>query len=237
MLGGRLSVFMALIICLTPSMADYLTNSRLAVRGIALHPSLVFRGGADADSTLVEPSIVDKSDGTLPTTVLPDNGAMKSTQPSCWSALHKLWRVVVSLLSPSYSYAKVGTDILGDSSQMCGFAQDDESWRTQRKKLNDAELQPNSRKRVLKDLRIMKRDGSEIGIEVEDCECLTDWVVKVIGAAGTIYEGEIYRLRVRFHPDYPSQPPEVTFMRPAPVHEHIYSDGKVRHAVLSSSLA
>ena len=140
-------------------------------------------------------------------------------------------------MSPSYSYAKVGTDILGDSSQMCGFAQDDESWRTQRKKLNDAELQPNSRKRVLKDLRIMKRDGSEIGIEVEDCECLTDWVVKVIGAAGTIYEGEIYRLRVRFHPDYPSQPPEVTFMRPAPVHEHIYSDGKVRHAVLSSSLA
>ena len=36
-----------------------------------------------------------------------------------------------------------------------------------------------SRKRVLKDL---KRDGAEIGIDVEDCECLTDWVVKARGA-------------------------------------------------------
>ena len=56
---------------------------------------------------------------------------------------------------------------------------------------------------------------------------LTDWVVKLTGAKGTVYEGEIYRLRIRFHPDYPGQPPEITFMRPAPVHEHIYSDGKI----------
>ena len=124
-------------------------------------------------------------------------------------------------------YAKAGTDILGDSSQLCGFAPDDESWKTQRKKINHAELQVDSRKRVMKDLRIMKRDGEELGLEVEDCECLTDWVVKLVGAKGTVYEGETYRLRVRFHADYPSQPPEVTFMRPAPVHEHIYSDGKI----------
>jgi len=153
--------------------------------------------------------------------------AAAAQQVGCWSGLQKLWQMLVSLLSPSYSYAKVGTDILGDSSQMSGFDPDDESWRTQRKKLNEEELQAGSRKRVLKDLRIMKRDGAEIGIEVEDCECLTDWVVKVVGAAGTVYEGEIYRLRVRFHADYPSQPPTVTFMRPAPVHEHIYSDGKI----------
>merc|ERR1719310_2500144 len=119
---------------------------------------------------------------------------------SCWTGLKKLFRFVLSLLSPDTSYAKVGTDILGDSSQQCGFAPDDESWRTQRKKLNQVELQPGCRKRVLKDLRIMKRDGDEIGLEVEDCECLTDWVVKLVGAKGTVYEDEIYRLRVRFHP-------------------------------------
>ena len=41
-------------------------------------------------------------------------------------------------------------------------------------------------------------------------------------------------MRFRFHADYPQQPPEVTFMRPAPVHEHIYSDGKICLNILYS---
>ena len=206
---------------------------RLATRPSARRPAslLLLRGGGDdaasAGGVLPVPAAERDSD-TLPAQAGDDDVAAAAQQVGCWSGLQKLWQMLVSLLSPSYSYAKVGTDILGDSSQMSGFDPDDESWRTQRKKLNEEELQAGSRKRVLKDLRIMKRDGAEIGIEVEDCECLTDWVVKVVGAAGTVYEGEIYRLRVRFHADYPSQPPTVTFMRPAPVHEHIYSDGKVR---------
>ena len=88
-------------------------------------------------------------------------------------------------------------------------------------------LEPAARKRVLRDLRTMRKDGPEVGLEVEDCEVLTDWVIKVVGAPKTVYEGEIYRLRVRFHADYPTQPPEIVFMRPAPKHEHIYSDGKI----------
>jgi len=199
-------------------------------------PLLALRGGAD-DSTLPEPATaVTTDDGTLPATP-PSPDAADTDAPaavSCWAGLQKLFQFLMSLLSPSYEYAKVGTDILGDSSMKSGFAPDDESWRTQRKKIHVAELGPGSRKRVLKDLRIMKRDGAEIGLEVEDCECLTDWVVKVIGAKGTVFEDEIYRLRVRFHSDYPSQPPEVVFMRPSPVHEHIYSDGKICLNILSS---
>lgn len=122
---------------------------------------------------------------------------------------------------------QAGSELLGDATQMEGFAPDDESWRTQRKKINNAELGAVARKRVLRDLRRLKKEQESLGIEVEDCETLTDWVVKFVGAKGSIYEGEIYRLRVRFHPDYPVQPPEITFMRPAPVHEHIYSDGKI----------
>ena len=95
-----------------------------------------------------------------------------------------------------------------------------------RRKIHECELLPAARKRVLRDLRTMRKDA-EVGLEVEDCEVLTDWVIKVVGAPKTVYEGEIYRLRVRFHPDYQGQPPEVVFMRPAPVHEHIYSDGKI----------
>lgn len=199
---------------------------RPSVRRSAL---LALRGGAGVDGDTLPASLPPAAAGASDTLPSPEDGSSALAQPTCFSGLVKLWKMLLSLLSPSYSYAKneAKKDILGDSSKMCGFAPDDESWRTQRKKLNEEELQAGSRMRVLKDLRIMKRDGPEIGIEVEDCECLTDWVVKMVGAPGTIYEGEIYRLRVRFHADYPTQPPTVTFMRPAPVHEHIYSDGKI----------
>ena len=145
----------------------------------------------------------------------------------CWAAFKKLLGKIMGLLTPSYEYSKASTDILGDVNRQCGYEPDDESWRTARKKIHECELLPAARKRVLRDLRTMRKDGPEVGLEVEDCEVLTDWVIKVVGAPKTVYEGEIYRLRVRFHPDYPGQPPEVVFMRPAPVHEHIYSDGKI----------
>lgn len=129
---------------------------------------------------------------------------MSSSTSSCLAGVKKLLSFILSLLSPSYSYSKVGTDLLGNDDQLCGFAEDDESWRTQRKKINQVELQAATRKRVMRDLRILKKE-TELGLEVEDCECLTDWVVKLVGAKGTIYEDEIYRLRVRFHADYPGQ--------------------------------
>jgi len=144
-----------------------------------------------------------------------------------WRFLQKVW----NLMQPNHEYAmkaKGEVDkLLADNSQISGFAPDDESWRTQRQKLNVVELSAETRKRVLRDLRLMKLDGPELGLEVEDAECLTDWVIKMVGAPGTVYAGEIYRLRVRFHPDYPRKPPTMSFMRPVPVHEHIYSDGRI----------
>ena len=226
----RLRLLLVLLLPLAAQAARITASGSGAARPSSLrHRSalLALRGGAE-EGTLPDPvAETAAEDDTLPAEAPIHGSGAVPAEMTCWSGLQKVWQLLMSLLSPSYSYAKKDTDILGDSSKMCGFAQDDESWRTQRKKLNEVELQAGSRKRVLKDLRIMKRDGPEIGIEVEDCECLTDWVVKVIGAAGTVYEGETYRLRVRFHEDYPSQPPTVTFMRPAPVHEHIYSDGKI----------
>jgi len=151
-----------------------------------------------------------------------------------WTVFHNLVNQVKSLLSPSYEYAKVETDIFGSADQQSGWSPGDETWRTARKKINNIELPANARSRVLRDLRRLKLDGQDLGVEVEDCEVLTDWVVKMVGAPNTVYEGEIYRLRFRFHPDYPVRPPEVVFMRPAPVHEHIYSDGKICLSVLYS---
>ena len=188
---------------------------------------LLLRGGAD-DSTAaaVEPAASESSDAEPLQLADDDEILPPSAMASCWAGVRKLLGLLASLFSPSYEYSKAGADLLGDTSQDSGFDPEDESWKTQRKKINDVELQAAVRKRVLRDLRRLKAE-EDLGLEVEDCECLTDWVVKLVGAKNTIYEGEIYRLRVRFHADYPTQPPEVTFMRPAPMHEHIYSDGKI----------
>ena len=152
----------------------------------------------------------------------------------CWAMLRGAWRALLDLLSPKHDYAMAQPDLLGDPTRQAGFAEEDESWRTQRKKLSVVELGPAAKKRVLRDLRRLKSDDGALGLWVDDCECLTDWVVKLVGAAGTVYEGEIYRLRVRFGADYPARPPEIRFMRPAPVHEHIYSDGKICLNILYS---
>lgn len=200
--------------------------SRVSAQRRAVHR---LRGGAD--EALPEPELEPSADEAAAQDAPLELNAAAS--PSCWSAVSKLIDALKSLFSPTYEYAKADTDILGDGKKMSGFAADDESWRTQRKKLNQVDLSPATRKRVLRDLRRLKQDES-LGLTIDDCECLTDWVVKLVGAKGTVYEDEVYRLRVRFPPEYPLQPPEVTFMRPAPVHEHIYSDGKICLNILYS---
>jgi len=213
--------------------------TQLASQTSALR-ALRLRGGSDAgtaDNSERLPTPTENADGPLlaegklPTP--PPERQERAEAVTCWSMLKQIFTSLVALFSPTYEYAKVQTDVLGDATQMCGFVPDDESWRQQRKKLHVVELQPAARKRVLRDLRRLKQDP-DLGVEIDDAECLTDWIVKMTGAPGTIYEGEIYRLRFRFHLDYPQQPPEVTFMRPAPVHEHIYSDGKICLNILYS---
>mmetsp|Transcript_14236 Transcript_14236/g.28857 ORF Transcript_14236/g.28857 Transcript_14236/m.28857 type:complete len:297 (-) Transcript_14236:77-967(-) len=148
--------------------------------------------------------------------------------PTCWSAVLKVWGVLKSLLLPNHQYAKAEEEEIKQETpeKSCGYAADDEGWRTQRKKLNQVELPPACRKRVLRDLRRLKAHDDD-KLVLEDAECLTDWVVKMVGAPGTVFAGEIYRLRVRFHVDYPTRPPTVVFMRPAPMYEHVYSNGMV----------
>lgn len=193
----------------------------------AVPPQTQGEGAQEADASSAAAAEEEGAD-ELPADDLPE-------AVGCWAMLQQAFNWVVDLLSPKYEYAKVKTDILGDAKQQSGFAPDDESWRTQRKKLNVVDLQPAARKRIMRDLRRLKGEGGEaLGVEVEDCSCLSDWVIKVVGANGTVYADEIYRLRVRFLADYPLQPPEVTFMRPAPVHEHIYSDGKICLNILYS---
>ncbi|EPB84076.1 hypothetical protein HMPREF1544_09135 [Mucor circinelloides 1006PhL] len=57
------------------------------------------------------------------------------------------------------------------------------------------------------------------GVVVEEADNLKSWKIKLIGAAGTIYEGEEFKLEFRFTPQYPLEAPDVVFVRPyVPVH-------------------
>jgi ubiquitin-conjugating enzyme E2 W len=54
------------------------------------------------------------------------------------------------------------------------------------------------------------------------------WVVTMKGAPGSIYEGETFKLRIRFPDQYPTVPPSVYFMPPhIPIHEHVYTNGDI----------
>ncbi|KAK4516175.1 uncharacterized protein ATC70_011142 [Mucor velutinosus] len=73
-------------------------------------------------------------------------------------------------------------------------------------------------KRLTKELKDLNTNPPE-GVVVEEADNLKSWKIKLIGAAGTIYEGEEFKLEFRFTPQYPLEAPDVVFVRPfVPVH-------------------
>lgn len=71
-------------------------------------------------------------------------------------------------------------------------------------------------------------------VRVQPPAQLSEWVVEVTGAPGSLYEGERYKLQFNFDRSYPASPPRVRFLRPVPKHEHVYSDGKICLNILYS---
>ena len=216
-------------------------RSRPALLPQQLRTLITLRGGDEeapaAEEEVAAEAVAEPAAAERPTAVKQPPPTLADEEPpaTCWSAVQKVLSFLGSLLVPNHNYAKAGAeDMLDETGKMCGYAPDDESWRTQRKKLNLVELSPATRKRVLRDLRRFKSDESP-GLELEDAECLTDWVIKLVGANDTVFAGEIYRIRVRFHADYPSRPPTVTFMRPAPFYEHFYTNGMICLDLLSNA--
>ncbi|KAJ1460528.1 ubiquitin-conjugating enzyme/RWD-like protein [Pelagophyceae sp. CCMP2097] len=65
------------------------------------------------------------------------------------------------------------------------------------------------------------------GCRVSVGKKLSVWVVTLTGAAGTVFEGEKYKLRVSFPTDYPTTPPSVYFLAPTPRHPHVYTNGDI----------
>ncbi|CAJ0594669.1 unnamed protein product [Cylicocyclus nassatus] len=93
-----------------------------------------------------------------------------------------------------------------------------------------------SSRRLMKELQQLSTEPPT-GIVVNKDAASSDlkqWRVDVIGAAGTLYEGEKFSLQFRFSQQYPFNSPEVMFVgENIPVHPHVYSNGHICLSILS----
>jgi len=76
--------------------------------------------------------------------------------------------------------------------------------------------------------------GMEVDTAVMEHNDLHTWHVRLTGAAGTLYEGENFKLQFKFSPKYPFDSPEVTFTGDnIPLHPHVYSNGHICLSILT----
>ncbi|KFM28692.1 putative ubiquitin-conjugating enzyme E2 18, partial [Auxenochlorella protothecoides] len=78
------------------------------------------------------------------------------------------------------------------------------------------------------------------GCKLIQYEPLLTWVIEMHGpdrdqSAAPLYHGEVYQLQVCFTDRYPLESPIVTFVPPAPIHPHIYSNGHICLDILYDS--
>uniref|UniRef100_A0A6Q2WSF8 N-terminal E2 ubiquitin-conjugating enzyme n=2 Tax=Esox lucius TaxID=8010 RepID=A0A6Q2WSF8_ESOLU len=63
---------------------------------------------------------------------------------------------------------------------------------------------------------------------------ITQWIVDMEGASGTLYEGEKFQLLFKFSSRYPFDSPQVMFTGESiPVHPHVYSNGHICLSILT----
>jgi len=92
----------------------------------------------------------------------------------------------------------------------------------------------NPNYRIQKELKaFLKSPPDNLSVQVGSNIRL--WIVTMVGAKDTIYEGEVFKLRIEFPKDYPTVPPSVYFLKKhMPVHEHVYTNGDICLSLLGN---
>lgn len=81
------------------------------------------------------------------------------------------------------------------------------------KHLNQKLTTTNPNYRIQKELKSFIKDPPP-NLSVKVGKNIRVWIVTMEGAQNTIYEGEVFKLRVSFPPQYPTMPPSVYFLPP-----------------------
>ncbi|OEH73841.1 ubiquitin conjugating enzyme [Cyclospora cayetanensis] len=63
---------------------------------------------------------------------------------------------------------------------------------------------------------------------------IREWIVLLHPPRDSLYHGDTLRLRLSLPVDYPLRPPSVFFIKPIPVHPHVYSNGDICLNLLGS---
>ncbi|XP_015000993.1 ubiquitin-conjugating enzyme E2 W isoform X2 [Macaca thibetana thibetana] len=100
----------------------------------------------------------------------------------------------------------------------------------------DVELPCPFQKRLQKELLALQNDpppGMTLN-EKSVQNSITQWIVDMEGAPGTLYEGEKFQLLFKFSSRYPFDSPQVMFTgENIPVHPHVYSNGHICLSILT----
>jgi ubiquitin-conjugating enzyme E2 W len=103
-----------------------------------------------------------------------------------------------------------------------------------KKHLSTSIKSTNPNYRIQKELKaFLKAPPDNLSVQVGSNIRL--WIVNMVGAKDTIYEGEVFKLRIEFPKDYPTVPPSVYFLKKhMPIHEHVYTNGDICLSLLGN---
>ncbi|XP_038665551.1 probable ubiquitin-conjugating enzyme E2 W-B isoform X2 [Scyliorhinus canicula] len=97
-------------------------------------------------------------------------------------------------------------------------------------------IMASMQKRLQKELMALQNDpppGMTLN-EKSVQNSITQWIVDMEGAPGTLYEGEKFQLLFKFSGRYPFDSPQVMFTGDnVPVHPHVYSNGHICLSILT----
>ncbi|KAL4235760.1 ubiquitin-conjugating enzyme E2 W [Mactra antiquata] len=91
-------------------------------------------------------------------------------------------------------------------------------------------------KRLHKELQALTKEPPR-GVHVDQesiSRNITEWLVHLDGAEGSLYNGEKFQLVFKFSQSYPFDSPQVMFVgNNIPVHPHVYSNGHICLSILT----
>ena len=96
-------------------------------------------------------------------------------------------------------------------------------------------MSPAALKRIQKEVEKMEKDAPEnCSAGPIDSKDLTHWTGTLIGPTESPFEGGVYKINIRFPPDYPYSPPRIMFLTKI-FHPNIDRHGNICLDILKSS--